>query len=80
MKLEGSTCAVELGQAAFGEAPEALDAVDMDVSVGEGVALLAVLLDAQMLLVAPVDKPRITAPSVADDSGFAGDVTSDKSL
>jgi len=80
MQFEGSAGAVELGEAAFGEAPEALDAVDMDLALGEGIALLAVFLDPQVLVEAVVDEPGIAAPAVADHGGLQRDMAPDKPL
>jgi hypothetical protein len=80
VELEGSAGSIELCEAAFDEAPEALDAVDMHLAVREGIADLAVLFDAQVLFIAIVDQTRLTAPAIGDDSGIARDVTPDKSL
>jgi hypothetical protein len=80
MEFEGSSGSVEHCEASFGDAPEAFDAVEMDLALGERVALLSVLGDPLVLLGAVVDQAGLAAPSVADDRGVAGDMAQGKSL
>ena len=54
---------VELGQAAFGKAPEGLDAVDVGAAVSESLGLV----DADVFVVTDVDQAIITAPGVGEE-------------
>ena len=55
---------VELGQASFGEAPEALDAVDVVVALGEMIAAVA---NASVLGIAQVDQAVVAGQTVGED-------------
>jgi hypothetical protein len=65
--------AVELGEAAFGEAPEALDAVYMDAVLGKVLRLV----DPEVAVVADIDEAVVTRPAVGDEDGVQRDVAPD---
>lgn len=58
--------AIELGEATLGEAPEGLDAVDVDFAFGEAVALV----DAFVLGEAVVDQTGIGLPIIGEQQAF----------
>ena len=69
MEVEGvSRQALELGQPALGQAPEAFDAVDMDGAFGE---LVAGMVDADVAI-AEVDQAVVAAPAIGVDDGARG--------
>lgn len=59
----------EPGEATFGIAPEALDAVDMGPPVSE---FIAAMIDPEVLPIADIDQAVITAPAVGIDDAFRG--------
>jgi len=69
--------AVELLQPPLGEAPEALDAVDMALVIGE---LVRAVTYSKVLRVADIDQPVVTAPPVAVDDGVGRDPAADYGL
>ena len=77
MEFEVCLDAVEAYEASLRVRPEALDAIDGDRPVGEGVALLAVLFDAEMLVVADIDKPVIALPAIGRDDALRTDLASE---
>ena len=68
--------AVELGQAAFGVAPEALDAVDVARASRE---LVSAMMDPQMLFVTDVHQPVVPPPAVGMDDDLRLDLASNNS-
>lgn len=66
--------AIELGQASFGIAPEALDAVDVRVSVGE---FILCVLDSQVFFVTDIDQAVVASPSVRVHHGVEADAAAD---
>ena len=61
---------VELRQTAFGEAPKALDAIDVVLAHGK---LMGFVIHAEMFLIAHIDQPVIAGPAVGVDDGFQAD-------
>lgn len=61
---------VELEQATFGEAPEALDAVDVIRSKSE---LIVRVADPEVLIVADIDQSVVASPAVCVKDGFNSD-------
>ena len=55
--------AVELGQPAFGKAPERFDAVDVSTTGGEGLFLV----DADVLVITNVDESIVAGPAIRAD-------------
>lgn len=78
MQLEGAGGSVDFGQPAFGEAPETLDAVDVDLALCERITLLGVRLDPQMLVIADIHEAGIPAPTITNDRGLQGHATPNK--
>ena len=62
--------AVELGQATFGKAPEALDAVDVVLALSK---LMSLVVHSEMLLIPHIDQSVIARPAVGMDDGFQAD-------
>ena len=69
MKIEIDFDAVELGEPAFGEAPEGFDAVDVGAALGEGF----LLVDAHMLVVADIDQAVVSGPAIGADDALRVD-------
>ena len=69
MKIEIDFDAVELGEPAFGEAPEGFDAVDVGAALGEGF----LLVDAHMLVVADIDQAVVSRPAIGADDALRVD-------
>ena len=65
--------ALELGQPDRGQAPEAIDAVDMDGAFGE---LVAGMVDADVAI-AEVDQAVVAAPAIGVDDGARVDPAAD---
>ena len=63
----------EPGEAAFGVAPEALDAVDMGSPVDE---FIAAMIDPEVLPVADIDEAVVAAPAVGIDDAFRSHLSS----
>ena len=71
MKVKGmSGDAVELEQATFGEAPKALDAVDVMRSASE---FVLAMIDAKMLIETQINQPVVPSPTVGVQHGFGSD-------
>src|SRR6266581_8064968 len=78
MEVEGMFGdAVELEQAAFSEAPEAFDAVDVLRSAGE---LVVGVADPEVLVEAEIDQAVVTSPAVGMEHGFGSDSAADHRL
>jgi hypothetical protein len=78
MEVEGMFGdAVELEQAAFSEAPEAFDAVDVLWSAGE---LVVGVADSEVLVEAEIDQAIVTSPAVGMEHGFGSDSAADHRL
>ncbi len=78
MEVEGMFGdAVELKQAAFREAPEAFDAVDVLRSAGE---LVVGVADPEVLVEAEIDQAVVTSPAVGMEHGFGSDSAADHRL
>jgi hypothetical protein len=78
MQVEGSRRdAIELLQATFGKAPEALNAVDMMRARHE---LVLTVMDSEMFGIPDINQPVITAPTVAIDDSVEGDATAHNGL
>jgi len=60
MKIEIDFDAVELGEPAFGEAPEGFDAIDVGAAFGEGL----LFVDADVLVVADIHQTVVPGPTV----------------
>ena len=73
MKIEIDFDAVELGEPAFGEAPEGFDAVDVGAAFGEGLFLV----DSHMLVVADIDQAVVSRPSIGADDALRIDPAPD---
>jgi len=73
MKIEIGFDTVEPSQAAFGEAPEGLDAVDVSTPLGEGF----LFVDANVLVEADIDQAVIAGPAIGADDAGRIDSTSD---
>lgn len=69
MEIEVGFDAVELSEAALGEAPEGFDAVDVCAAPSEGFALI----DADVLVVADIDQAIITGPAIGADDALRVD-------
>ena len=69
MKIEIDFDAVELGEPAFGEAPEGFDAVDVGSALGEGFFLV----DAHVLVIADIDQAVVSRPAVGADDALRVD-------
>lgn len=69
MKIEIDFDAVELGEPAFGEAPEGFNTIDMGAAFGEGL----LLVDAHMLVVADIDQAIVSRPTVGADDALRVD-------
>ena len=66
MKIEIGFDTVESSKAAFGEAPERLDSVDVSTPLGEGF----LFVDADMLIEPNVHQAVVARPAIrADDAG-----------
>ena len=78
MQVKGtSRDAIELLQAPFSIAPEALDAVNVMRSADE---LITTMIDAKMLRVANINQSVIPAPAVGMDDGVQGHATANYGL
>ena len=73
MKIEIDFDAVELGEPAFGEAPEGFNTVDVGAAFGEGL----LLVDAHMLVVADIDQAVVSRPSIGADDALRIDPAPD---
>ena len=69
MKIEIDFDAVELGESAFGEAPEGFDAVNVGSAFGEGF----LLVDTHMLVVADIDQAIVSRPTVGANDALRVD-------
>ena len=69
MKIEIDLDAVELGEPAFGEAPEGFNAVDVGAAFGEGF----LLVDAHMLVVADIHQAVVSRPAIGADDALGVD-------
>ena len=69
--------AVELLEPPLGVAPEALDAVDVTLAVGE---LVRAMMDSEVLRVADIHESVVTAPAVGVDDGIGGDSAANNGL
>jgi len=78
MEIEGVFCyAVELQQAAFGEAPEARDAIYVTRTCDE---LIVAMVDTEVLVEAHIDQAVMAAPAVGVQDGFRTRLTTDNRL
>ena len=73
MKIEIDFDTVELGEPAFGEAPESLNAVDMGATFCKSL----LLVDAHMLVVADIDQAIVSWPAVGADDALGIDPPAD---
>ena len=65
MKLEVGFDAVELGQTAFGKAPEGFDSVDVSAAIGKGF----LFVDPHMFVITDIDQAIIARPAIgAEDA------------
>lgn len=69
MKIEIDFDAVELGEPAFGEAPEGFDTVDVGATFGEGL----LFVDAHMLVVTDIDQAVVSRPAIGADDALRVD-------
>lgn len=69
--------AVELGQAPLGEAPEAFDAIDVVVALGEVIAAVA---DAPMLGITQVDQSVVAGQTVGEDFALQANMSTNQGL
>ena len=69
--MEVNFNAVELGEPAFGEAPERLDAVDMHTPTAR--ELMLAMVNAQVAVVTDIDEAVIAAPAVGVNHAFERD-------
>ena len=60
---------VELLQAAFGKAPEALDPVNVAMVINE---LVRAMVDSEVLRIADINQSVIAAPAIRVDDGIGG--------
>ncbi len=75
MKIEIGFDTVEPSKAAFGKAPERLDAVDVSTSLGESF----LFVDADMLVEADIDQAVIAGPTIGADDACRIDPAADDS-
>ena len=68
--------AVKLGEAAFGETPEGLDAIDVSAAMGKGFCFI----DADMLVVADVHEAVIAAPAIGEEDAGGIDLAPENGL
>ena len=77
MEVEGGfRQALEFGQPDFGQAPEALDAVDMDGALGE---LVPGMIDAEVAI-AEIDQAVVATPAIGVDDGARVHPAADNTL
>ena len=69
--------AVELLHSAFGKAPEAFDAVNMDTAIGK---LVAGMIDAKMFLKTDINQSVIAAPFVRMNNNIGGNAAANNGL
>ena len=76
MELEVFLHAVELGEAAFCEAPETFDPIDMDAIFRE----IFGLIDPEMLVISHINEPVIAAPAIGVDHRVKRDLATNNVL
>ena len=76
MEIEILLDAVELGQSAFGEAPERFDPVDVNAMGGKMLAFV----DPEMLVVANIDQAIVSFPSIRVNNTFRVHLSSNDAL
>ena len=70
--------AIELGEPAFGEAPEGLDAIDVYALAAR--ELMLAMVDAQVPVEADIDEAIIATPTIGVDHAFERDAPLDNGL